>query len=104
MSVVSLELFKKHTRSDDFGDDDVLLQHYLDSAEESVVRQTHRTREELLEMGGGQMPQPLIQAVMLLAAHWYNQRESVSVAQMNAVPDSLQSLILQYRKLGYRKS
>ncbi len=100
MSVVDPELFKKHTRTDDFNADDDLLNHYLETAEEEVIRSTHRTREELCSMNGGTFPRGLIQAIMVLAAHWYNQRESVSGVQMHSVPDSLQALLKPWRKLS----
>lgn len=99
MAVVSLTLFKKHVRADDFADDDEYLEHLLSVAEEAVITSTNRSAEELTECGGGKFPKPLGHAVMMLAAHWYNQRESVSTAQMYEVPDSLQSLIKPYRKL-----
>ena len=99
MAAVDLALFKKHVRADDFADDDEYLSHLLETAEEAVVTSTNRTREELLEKGNGAFPAPLKHAIMLLGAHWYNQRESVSTAQMYAVPDSLQALVKPYRKL-----
>lgn len=99
MEVVSLALFKKHVRADDFADDDEYLGHLLESAEIAVVTATNRTREELEQMGDGEVPAPIKHAIMMLGAHWYNQRESVSSVQMYAVPDSLQSLIKPYRKL-----
>jgi uncharacterized phage protein (predicted DNA packaging) len=99
MSVVDLELFKKHVRADDFSDDDDYLQHLLDAAQESVIIATNRSVDELSEIGGGNFPKSLQQAIMMLAAHWYNQRESVSSVQMHEVPDSLQILIKPYRKL-----
>lgn len=99
MNVVSLSLFKKHVRADDFADDDDYLMFILESAEEAVITATNRTRSELEQMGGGDVPLPIKHAVMMLGAHWYNQRESVSSVQMHSVPDSLQSLIKPYRKL-----
>ncbi|MDY5946350.1 MAG: head-tail connector protein [Prevotella sp.] len=99
MEVVSLALFKKHVRADDFADDDEYLCHLLESAEIAVITATNRSREELEQMGGGEVPAPIRHAIMMLGAHWYNQRESVSSVQMHAVPDSLQSLIKPYRKL-----
>ena len=52
-------------------------------------------------MGNGHdVPTPIKHAIMMLGAHWYNQRESVSSVQMHAVPDSLQALIKPYRKLA----
>lgn len=99
MAVVSLALFKKHVRTDDFADDDVYLEHLLETAEVSVVTATNRTVQELTDGNAGQFPKPLKHAMMMLAAHWYNQRESVSTAQMHEVPDSLQALVKPYRKL-----
>lgn len=99
MAVVSLELFKKHVRADDFADDDEYLEHLLETAESAVITATNRTQEELEQMGDGEMPTPIKHAIMMLGAHWYNQRESVSSVQMHAVPDSLQALIKPYRKL-----
>lgn len=98
MSVVSLELFKKHVRADDFADDDEYLSHLLSTAEELVVASTHRTVAELTDISG-EFPLPLKQAIMMVGAHWYNQRESVSVSQMHEVPDALQALVKPYRKL-----
>ena len=80
-------------------DDDVYLCQLLESAEIAVITATNRSREELEQMGGGEVPAPIRHAIMMLGAHWYNQRESVSSVQMHAVPDSLQSLIKPYRKL-----
>lgn len=99
MAVVDLALFKKHVRADDFADDDEYLQHLLDTAETAVIRAVNRTETELTEIGGGGFPAPLKHAIMMLGAHWYNQRESVSGVQMHTVPDALQSLIRPYRKL-----
>ena len=100
MAVVSLALFKKHVSADDFADDDEYLEHLLDAAETAVITATNRSQEELEQMGGGKVPTPIKHAIMLIGAHWYNQRESVSSVQMHAVPDSLQALIKPYRKLA----
>jgi hypothetical protein len=99
-NVVSLELFKKHVRADDFADDDTYLEHLLEVAQESVINATNRTEAELTEMGGGSFPVSLKHAIMLLGGHLYNQRESVSQVQLHAVPDSLQALIKPFRKLA----
>lgn len=99
MAVVSLALFKKHVRADDFADDDEYLSHLLEVAEETVIIATNHTGQELLDGNNGVVPAPLQHAIMMLAAHWYNQRESVSSVQMHEVPDSLQALVKPYRKL-----
>ncbi|TGY07129.1 head-tail connector protein [Bacteroides acidifaciens] len=101
MATVKLELLKKHVRADDFSSDDEYLAHLLSAAEEYVCTATNRTTAELLEMGDGeQLPATLQQAVLLIAGHWYNQREAVSGVQMAEVPYTLQALVKPYRKLG----
>lgn len=99
MTVVDLALFKKHVRADDFASDDDYLQHLLDTATIAVINATNRTEDELKEIGNGEIPKPIQQAIMMVGAHWYNQRESVASVQMYEVPDSLQALIKPYRKL-----
>lgn len=101
MATTKLELLKKHVRADDFCDDDAYLLHLLDAAEEYVCTATNRPADELLELGGGeQLPATLQQAVLLIAGHWYNQREAVSGVQMSEVPYTLQALVKPFRKLG----
>ena len=100
MATVDLELLKKHVRADDFADDDDYLAHLLDAAEQYVCTATNHKAEELLEMGGGVLPATLQQAALLIAGHWYNQREAVSGVQMAEVPYTLQALIKPYRKLA----
>ena len=99
MSTVKLELLKKHVRADEFSDDDEYLAHLLEAAERMVVKSTNRTAEDLLEGEGGNLPSDLEHAVLLLAGHWYNQREAVASVQMTEVPYTLQALIKPYRKL-----
>lgn len=100
MAAVSLALFKKHVRADDFADDDMYLEHLLETAENAVIAATNRTLDELEQIGGGEIPAPVKHAIMMIGAHWYNQRESVSTVQMHSVPDSLQALIKPFRKLA----
>lgn len=99
MATVDIALLKMHVRADDFSDDDEYLRHLLDAAEQYVCEATNRTSDELAELGGGKLPVTLQQAVLLIAGHWYNQRESVSGVQMAEVPYTLQALIKPYRKL-----
>lgn len=102
MSLTTLALFKAHVRADDFTADDVLLQHYLDAAESSVVRYTNRDLDELVRMGEGVLPIELQQATMLLAAHWYNQREAVSATTLQDAPLAYAALVKPFCKLSDR--
>lgn len=99
MATVDLALLKKHVRADDFADDDEYLTHLLNAAEQYVYTATNQTEANLLELGGGALPATLQQAVLLIAGHWYNQREAVSGVQMAEVPYTLQALIKPYRIL-----
>ena len=103
MPTVDTALLKQHVRADDFSDDDSYLEKLLDAAEEYGFGASNRTSSELLQMGGGlHLPPMLQQAVLLIAGHWYNQREAVSSVQMSEVPDTLQALIKPFRKLSDR--
>ena len=99
MATVHIALLKMHVRADDFSDDDQYLQHLLDAAEQYVSKATNRTSDELLELGNGKLPAMILHAILLIAGHWYNQREAVSGVQMAEVPYTLQALIKPYRKL-----
>lgn len=95
---LSLTYLKKQVRADDFCQDDAYLQHLLDTATEAVVMATNREKSDLVNECG-HLPKMLQQAVLMLAAHWYNQRESVAGVAMHEVPDSVSALIKPYRKL-----
>lgn len=97
MAELSLELLKKHVRADDGTYDDDLLGHYLDSARDTVLSYAGRTYEDIGRMGCDNL---FTQAVLMLAAHWYNQRESVSSVNMSQVPDSISVLVKRFQKLS----
>lgn len=103
MATVDLALLKKHVNADDFTSDDTYLQHLLDAAEAHVIGMTNRTAAELMVPGSSEgtavLPVQLQQAVIMLAGHWYNQREAVSGVQMAEVPYSLQALVKPFRQL-----
>lgn len=102
MPGVNLELLKKHVNADDFDADDDYLSHLLEVAGQTVIRSTCRTEEELCTLNGGKFPLMLDHAILLLAGHWYNQREAVASAQMQEVPYTLQALLKPFRKLSSR--
>lgn len=103
MATVSLALLKKHVNADEFTADDTYLTHLLDAAEAHVIAATNRTAAELMvpgpTTGTTVLPAQLQQAVLMLAGHWYNQREAVSGVQMAEVPYSVQALIKPFRQL-----
>ena len=98
---VSLELVKKHCVLDSYDGDDDLLLFYIGAAEEYVVKLTNRDVNELFGMSGNgeSLPRMLQQAIMLVTAQWYDQREPNSSQQFHELPNSLQALIRPYRRL-----
>lgn len=98
MSLVSIDLFKKHVRADDTTWDDALLEQYLAAAEEYAIDATNRPAEELVGESG-ELPAGMVQAIIMIAGHWYNQREEVSGTQMHSVPYGASLLISRYCRL-----
>lgn len=100
MATLDLALLKKHVKADDFTEDDAYLQHLLDVSRSAVIRATNRDESELISPENGEIFPELKQAILMLAAHWYNQRESVSAVQMHEVPSSMDALVKPFRKLA----
>lgn len=99
MGAVSLDLLKRHCRADDYDADDAYLSQLLATAEEQVLLMVNRARGEVEQLGDSGWPLPLQQAVLMLAAHWFNQRESVSLSQMYEVPSGVEALTKPWRRL-----
>ena len=99
MPIVSLSLFKEHTRTDDVAGGDATLQQYLSAAEAYCLRYTRRSVAELCDMGCGAMPADIIQAIIMLGAHYVDQREAVTTGQSTPVPFGVHTLLNPYRRL-----
>lgn len=98
--MLTLELLKRQVNVD-FDNDDEYLLHLLDAAVAHTRTATARTEDELNEIGGGhEWPAPLQHAALMLASHWYNQREAVASTAMSEVPLSFEALVKPYRKLA----
>jgi uncharacterized phage protein (predicted DNA packaging) len=94
---IQLYQIKKHLNIDsNFHDDDEYLVS-LEEVAEKVVEQNIDTKLTKLEDGDGEIPSPLTQAMLLLIANFYANRESVAFAQSANVPYSYQYLIDLYR-------
>ena len=96
MAFVTLSLLKSHVRADDFDTDDELLEHYAEVATEKVLTDTNRSASDYEDEDP---PLALQQAVLLLAGHYYNQREAVSSGSMSSVPEGYSALIRPWRIL-----
>ena len=99
-NLVSIELLKHQVRWDEFSNDEEYLQALLDAAVDSVIASTHRTEDELKNKYGA-FPRQLVLASVMVAAHWYNQREAVTAVNMQAVPLAYDYLVKPFRKLEH---
>jgi len=75
--------------------DDAILQHYLDVAEQSVELYCGTTG--LTSYTGTTMPISITQAVIMLAGHFYLNRNLVSFAQGYEIPFTIKWLLDPYR-------
>lgn len=94
MAVVPITLAKQHLNIDHSGDDE-LIEHYLDVAQEWIV-----------DFIGKPFPEPapatLKQAVMLLAAHYYENREGSLIGiSANDLPFGVLDLIRPHREWSF---
>ena len=97
--ICTLEELRRQVRLDD--DDhaeDALLEGYAEAAEEWVFATIERTPEEVEALYGG-IPRPLRQSVLLLAAHWFANREAGRAPSAGSVPAGLSFLLMPFKKL-----
>lgn len=101
--LLTLELLKKHVRAEDFDADDDYLAQCLAAAIEAATLYTHRAADELHALAAdgadGGYPPSFGQAVLLLAATWYDQREAVGGQSQQPLPYGAEALLKPYRRL-----
>lgn len=91
--MIDLELVKKQCRVD-YDDDDSFLASLVEAAEAEVTALTGREVDELIEMGGGDYPKPIRQAILVRTAQLYDDAEGTDK------PNNLYlSLIRPFQKL-----
>jgi len=95
-----LPLFRTQCNADDGNYDEAYLLHLLETAIEEAVSQTRRDERELMEdYGDGELPRRVVQAAMMIGAHWYNQREAAAAQDYKPVAFAVSSLLAPYRRL-----
>jgi len=94
-------MIKKNSRID--GDsEDSIIDLYGESAEQQVLNDTMRTHEELVEMGGGKVPAPIVHASLMLADFAYRQKSPADNLNWSVVPYTYERLIKPYIRLANR--
>lgn len=103
MSLVSIEVFKEHIRGGDDAAEGVVLQAYLDGAEDVICQHLGRriiAADATPSPGSHELPLPpaITAAILLMAGHLYANREGVVTGTIaTALPLSVQFLLSPYR-------
>jgi len=95
--LISLDILKKHLNIDsDFTDDDEYIESLALMAEELVQKHIDKTFDEIAAEKGD-IPMPLLHAILLFVGNMYDNRESVAYSSATEVPQSLTYILNMYR-------
>lgn len=98
---ITLEQIKKHLIiDDDFKEDDNYITSLYEVAEKVVEKHTDSDLSEIVSMSGGELPTPLIHAMLLFIGDMYRNRESVSFGSVNSIPFSYDYILSLYKNYG----
>lgn len=101
--MVTLEQVKFQCRIE-HDDEDALLDGYIAAARDHVQMHLDRTIYELAvpddDPDGVIDNASIDQAILMIVAHWYAHRESVSESSMADVPMGVNYLLQPYRRMG----
>lgn len=99
MKWLTLEKIKQQVRIEpDFIDDDALLESYGESAEETVLNVCQRTYDDFISNYGA-IPQPIVEASLMLVTLSYEHRTPVTQYQMYAVGYAFDMKVKPYMRL-----
>lgn len=102
LKFLTLEGIKRQARIEpDFTDDDLYLLSLGRAAERKLLKDICRTYDEVKEMEGGEWPEDLTLAALLLTSQWYKYREPSENMSMSVVPYAYEDLYMPYRKGTY---
>lgn len=94
---LDLATIKKHLNLDSsFIDDDEYIMQLEEVAEAIVEKHIDRKLDDIIGKEG-EVPKPLLQAMLLYVGNLYNNRESVAYANAVEVPNSLSYILSLYR-------
>lgn len=97
-NVVTLADAKKHLNLEsDFTADDAYITSLIEVAEQAVEAHVNVAFEQLAEDGGGTLPAPVRQAVLLMVGNLYQHREVMGSVNELELPRAYDYLIDLYR-------
>lgn len=95
---ITLKQLKAHLNIDQsFKGDDPYLTDLIDVAQNVVEKHIDSKLTNIVEMNGGELPSPLIHAMLLLCGNFYRTRESIAFTQSYKVPSSYDYLLDLYK-------
>lgn len=95
---VNLAQIKKHLNIDsDFNEDDTYLLTLAEVAEKAVEKHINQRLSSLCEESGGELPPPLLHAILLFIGNLYLSRESITYSSVTEVPMSYNYLLDLYK-------
>ena len=101
MQYLNLDLIKKHLNMDEsFHDDDSYLEALGDVVEEVTEKHIDVSLKKLTAENNGKIPTPLKQAMLLLLATYYSNRENIAFASSSEIPLSYSYLLSLYQNYG----
>lgn len=102
MNYLTLEQIKKHLNIDEyFHDDDQYLTDLGTVAELSVEKHIDYPLSAIADKNSGNLPMPIIQAMLLLTGTLFLNRESVSYGTAVPVPHAYDYLIALYQNYDH---
>lgn len=101
---IDLDVIKNQLNIDkQFTADDALLVHYEEAAEKVVEKNLDQSLESFEDIDG-QIPEPIIQAMLLMITNWYENRSSVAYAAAMELPQSYNYLIDLYKNYNNKEN
>ena len=94
---IELERIKNHLNIDSgYTDDDDYITYLETVAEQIVEKHIDKTLEDIIAEDG-EVPTPLLQAMLLIIGNLYDNRESVAYNNVVEVPNTLSYILSMYR-------
>lgn len=103
MRYLLLDDIKKHCNIDEwFHDDDAYIASIGEAVERIVELNIDDSLDDVAEEYGGELPQALKQAMLLLCGTYYANRESVAYGTPHSVPDAYSYIIALFQRYHHR--
>lgn len=95
--MITLELAKQHLNLEpDYVDDNKYIETLIEVAEQAVEVHVNEKLEDIADKEG-QIPKPLLQAILLMVGNLYQNREMVAPMKVTALPYNYEYLINLYK-------